>query len=537
MYTTIKAYCFDQTLQVSSVPKLASGGKKVNRLEVTFNEYWDGYGKTAVFYRKKEQVYHVVMTSDACVIPHEVTTEPGTLFVGIIGSDNSGSTRTSTVVALTVAQGAITGLDPFTPLPDVYQQVLAAYAQTEKAVSVERERIDNLLSAKTTDGELIDIRVGADGHTYTSAGAAVRAQIGFSLLWRTAPAYDADQCTGIGFYFVGGSENWVNIPGVAGMLISFYGNTEHRLYQMFFEYGTEGHVYTRHHQGSSGFTAWMRLATNAEVLDAHAEYTIEKQSPTLVYIYKRGAKGFVRYDVGRTTNSEINQDVWRLTSVYLCDKSKNGVKAVSTFGADLEGVVLLESAADHIGGVHGDETTTEYKLFIDGREYTFDGELPDTANEIRLIAKSFLTHVDTSDVCMNRIKQLTFDKDGVHIRNEWEALEALSIQSVRACMFSVQKDCITHYYDSNVSLYPVTVSETTENSLALSENSNMVDVYYVGDATVHHWAGVRGGDASQYSTLLQDYGPRLKSYFNCYDWHKATNGEKMVAENHFTVSY
>ena len=176
MYTTIKAYCFDQTLQVSSVPKLASGGKKVNRLEVTFNEYWDGYGKTAIFYRKKEQVYHVVMKNDACEIPHEVMVEPGVLYVGIIGT-NGTSTRTSSVVALTVAQGAITGLDPFTPLPDVYQQVLAAYAQIEAAVGVERARIDNLLSAKTTDGELIDIRVGHNGNTHASAGAAVREQI------------------------------------------------------------------------------------------------------------------------------------------------------------------------------------------------------------------------------------------------------------------------------------------------------------------------------------------------------------------------
>ena len=34
---------------------------------------WAGYGKTAIFYREEKQVYHVVMVSDACVIPNPIT--------------------------------------------------------------------------------------------------------------------------------------------------------------------------------------------------------------------------------------------------------------------------------------------------------------------------------------------------------------------------------------------------------------------------------------------------------------------------------
>lgn len=180
MYTIITARVEDQALLLLSVPKIASGGANEVRVEVSFSTDWIGYGKTAIFYRNKNKVYNVVMTDDACTIPHEVLAEAGRVYFGILGA--SGATvRTTEVVALSISQGAITGVQALEPLPDVYQQVLSAYGHNAEAIAVERARIDNLVKlpngSTTSDAELQDIRVGANGLTFATAGAAVREQL------------------------------------------------------------------------------------------------------------------------------------------------------------------------------------------------------------------------------------------------------------------------------------------------------------------------------------------------------------------------
>ena len=56
-------------------------------------------------------------------------------------------------------------------------EAFSATAKLNGHIATERARIDNLLSGATAgDAELIDVRVGSDGHTYASAGDAVRKQ-------------------------------------------------------------------------------------------------------------------------------------------------------------------------------------------------------------------------------------------------------------------------------------------------------------------------------------------------------------------------
>lgn len=176
MKTTITAQVIDQTLMVTNKPKLASGGENTYQVELTLDSFWDGYGLEAVFWRDKKRQYRVVLTEGVGTIPYEVTTEPGEVHFSVRGIKGT-EVRPTDEVVLNFVQGPPSAGSYPAPLPDVYKQVLSAQAKNAQDIKTERARIDNQLSAGTVDGELKDVRVGADGKTYASAGEAVREQV------------------------------------------------------------------------------------------------------------------------------------------------------------------------------------------------------------------------------------------------------------------------------------------------------------------------------------------------------------------------
>lgn len=118
----------DQLLKVVTAPTLASGG--INEVKVVFNfcTKWEGFIKTAIFYRDTEKVYYAVLDeNDTCILPWEVYAEDGTFYISVFGEKDD-IRRTSTIVRYKVGKGIVAEeLMPSEPTPEVYDQIIQMY--------------------------------------------------------------------------------------------------------------------------------------------------------------------------------------------------------------------------------------------------------------------------------------------------------------------------------------------------------------------------------------------------------------------------
>lgn len=356
---------------------------------------------------------------------------------------------------------------------------------------------------------------------------------------------DADACFERGSYIFGSGQTVSGVPNeaAAGLLLVYKGATA-QTYQICVEYATS-HMWWRVYGGT--WSKWQRAITSADVDAAGGiaatvstkAYTIKRGNDTDMFIYKAGAKGFVRYHFGRHVNAGIKLDTYRLMSIDLCDKTKTVIKNVSTIGVDVEGVVMIAGDTDHVGGAHGNETATKYLLFVDGKEYTFETVPNGDCDHIHICVKSNVFRTNGTTSAFERTKYIHFDRDGVHMSNSWYCwLTSGTITTVRGGMLSIDKSCFTHYVAPQVTRVPMAKRESLTTEADVTTNAKITDVTYLGDVVARHWAGTRGGEAAKQSTLIHDYGTRYKSYFNCYDGLTLPyTAGTLDSENHFDITY
>lgn len=129
----IKVNCTDQVLAFENTPVIASGGMEENFIQFSFCSQWNGFVRTAVFWRNEKEIYGQVLdASDSCEVPPEVTADEGVVYFGVYGVNLDHHQRTSNVLTYRIEKGAITtDVKPSEPTPDIYNQLLAMYAQVQ----------------------------------------------------------------------------------------------------------------------------------------------------------------------------------------------------------------------------------------------------------------------------------------------------------------------------------------------------------------------------------------------------------------------
>lgn len=156
--TKIYLVAADQTLTVRQNPKVASGNKDTVYVNVEFSTHWDGFGKSAVFFRdeKGAKPFEKVLTAGECIVPPEVLMDNGIIFIGVRGVDSNGAVKVSALIKYKIVDGAPEGEGTSVePTASVYQQLLSAYGKVDEAIAketadrkeeiaVERNRIDLL---------------------------------------------------------------------------------------------------------------------------------------------------------------------------------------------------------------------------------------------------------------------------------------------------------------------------------------------------------------------------------------------------------
>ncbi|MDO4384898.1 MAG: hypothetical protein Q4E18_02745 [Clostridia bacterium] len=181
--TLIKVECVDQVLRLTQTPTIASGGVKEDTVEFAFDSLWDGFALTAVFYRNENEVYHVEIVDNRCIVPKEVLANPGYFYLGVMGVKD-GVTRTTNVLSYRVEAGAITvGVQPPEPTPSIYEQILASVKSAEQIAQSVRYDADagKFDGSKGDKGDKGDPGApGKDGSDATVTAENIRNALGYA---------------------------------------------------------------------------------------------------------------------------------------------------------------------------------------------------------------------------------------------------------------------------------------------------------------------------------------------------------------------
>lgn len=163
--TEIVLYANDEVLELVKAPTISSGDVNCVSLSVNFSSEWDGFTKVAVLFNgdfSPESNHEKILSNGKCTIPGEVLKDAEPFYIGIKGIKPD-ATKTTTILKYQVIKGVPTIITEITE--DVYQQILAAYANLEtirnevdadaKQTAADRAEVKKMIDSVSDIGEQV----------------------------------------------------------------------------------------------------------------------------------------------------------------------------------------------------------------------------------------------------------------------------------------------------------------------------------------------------------------------------------------------
>lgn len=396
-------------------------------------------------------------------------------------------------------------------------------SELSKEIDVERKRINTftkLAEGSTTgDAELADMRVGADGKGYDTAGEAVRGQVGElntalvnnkCLVKDLTPNTDLNELDDVGIYLWGADENITNAP--EGFNSGFILNAKtsiYKKYQIAIDQLTQK-TFVR--TGNPTWSNWKSSLYNDvnEIIQKGisminqlekiaVKYTSESgvDSSTEkfdVYVPQKGLSDlkYIHYVIVHTVDENERSDIWRVAYCYISNLDFVDEKQVTTTG-EWEMAIQLLGKDDFIGGfMHGDEKQYSVKFFANRVEYD-----KTVFTDIRYVDSfSFVQQSDMYDPAPPYLTYKVAEHYSFHefnMKNEHQ-LEIsqrvkwrmnLNFTTSYLAMFPIAKEMSTKYFTNvdyalkETSTY-IKVPEATEARLN-SQNENVSAVFGISE--------------------------------------------------------
>lgn len=117
-----------QLLTIQNMEIIASGDSNFDSCKFIFDDTWEGFTKTGVFYQNKSNVQYAVLgNDDTCMIPAAAMAKAGRMYIGVFGIKDT-AVVTSTLATIDIKEGAISGGNVSTePTDDVFLAIIAQY--------------------------------------------------------------------------------------------------------------------------------------------------------------------------------------------------------------------------------------------------------------------------------------------------------------------------------------------------------------------------------------------------------------------------